>query len=136
MHVPALVNAKPGLHTQLPATQAPATLDISALALHVWSMPTVQVVGVDEARQRPLAGLSSKPAEQVQVPVTEHVPATPPTPPSTGPSLHDMATPGVQLAPALEHDQPCAVHVQPGRRPEHAHCVEGIVPCGQTQVLP
>lgn len=82
-------------------------------------------------RQRPVRGLSSKSAWQVQVPAAEQVPAMAPTPPM-GPSLHDIATPGVQLAPASGHDQPVAVQVQfAGGRPTHAHCVEGMVPCGQ-----
>lgn len=68
------------------------------------------------------------------MPFEPHVPATPPIPPSTGASLHDIATPGVHTVPASGHCQPVGVQVQEGRKPVHAQRLCSIVPDGQLQV--
>lgn len=97
-HRPSLVSAKPAAQVQVPAWHWPASADIAGSALHVSSCPTVQGVGVRAAAQRPVAGLREKPGLHTHWPNT-HVPARPPMPPSTGPSLHDMATRSVQTLP-------------------------------------
>ena len=99
VQVPLLVSAKPDEHVQVPAKQVPARADISGSALQVSLIESVQLVVGRVARHRPVRGFTSKPGLHAQPPLTQ-TPARPPTPPSTGSSLQDIATPEVQMAAA------------------------------------